>query len=77
MGVQKEVLAAGDGSSFPKTGDTVIMHYVGTFEDGTQYGTSKFYSLTLLTLIERFDSSHDRGMPFTTVIGTGKVIRGT
>lgn len=42
-----------------KSGDTVVMNYVGTLEDGT-----------------KFDSSYDRGQPFETQIGVGRVIQG-
>jgi FKBP-type peptidyl-prolyl cis-trans isomerase len=42
-----------------KSGDTVVIHYRGTLEDGTV-----------------FDSSYDRGEPFTTQIGVGQVIQG-
>lgn len=42
-----------------KSGDTVVMHYSGTLENG-----------------KKFDSSYDRGQPFTTQIGVGQVIQG-
>lgn len=37
MGVTKEILAAGDGKTFPVPGDHVSMHYTGYLTDGTKY----------------------------------------
>lgn len=57
-GLKYEVLKAGDGAT-PKTGQTVVVHYTGTLEDGT-----------------KFDSSRDRGQPFSFKLGVGQVIKG-
>lgn len=54
-----EDIVVGNGQE-AKSGDTVVMHYTGTFADDGQ----------------KFDSSVDRGIPFETKIGVGRVIRG-
>lgn len=60
MGVEIEVIKAGDGQTYPKKGDMLTMHYTGTLaSDGTQ-----------------FDSSVAKGRPFQFVIGIGQVILG-
>lgn len=57
-GLQYTVLQAGSGDT-PKKGQTVVVHYTGTLEDGS-----------------KFDSSRDRGQPFSFKVGTGQVIKG-
>ncbi|KAI5453849.1 hypothetical protein NCC49_004845 [Naganishia albida] len=60
MGVEVQTISPGDGKTFPKKGDTVSMHYVGTLASNGS----------------KFDSSRDRGQPFVTQIGVGRVIKG-
>jgi len=57
-GLKYVVLNEGTGA-IPKTGQTVVVHYTGTLEDGT-----------------KFDSSRDRGQPFSFKLGVGQVIKG-
>jgi FKBP-type peptidyl-prolyl cis-trans isomerase len=39
-GLKYEVIAAGDGAS-PQKGQTVVVHYTGTLEDGTKFDSSR------------------------------------
>ncbi|KAG2037834.1 hypothetical protein BDR03DRAFT_362461 [Suillus americanus] len=41
MGVSIETITPGDGKTFPKRGDTVTIHYVGTLENGTTFDSSR------------------------------------
>ena len=50
----------GDGKRFPRPGNKLTMHYTGT----------------LASTGAQFDSSRDRGQPFTFTIGVGQVIKG-
>jgi peptidylprolyl isomerase len=57
-GLKVEILQEGNGP-VPQKGQTVVVHYTGTLENG-----------------KKFDSSRDRGEPFSFVLGAGQVIRG-
>ena len=60
-GLKYKVLKEGDGA-IPSPGQTVKAHYTGWL-DG-------------FDSIKKFDSSRDRGRPFTFRVGAGQVIRG-
>mmetsp|Transcript_29030 Transcript_29030/g.65548 ORF Transcript_29030/g.65548 Transcript_29030/m.65548 type:complete len:114 (-) Transcript_29030:113-454(-) len=60
MGVVKETISPGDGTNFPKRGDSLTMHYHGTLASNGK----------------KFDASRDRGRPFKFTIGVGQVIQG-
>jgi len=75
----QEILRAGDGTTFPKKGDKLTMHY--------KYGLWNFYKNTYPSNIHlnrgtlakdgtQFDSSYDKGRPFSFHIGRSEVIQG-
>ncbi|KAG8447229.1 hypothetical protein GDO86_014624 [Hymenochirus boettgeri] len=41
MGVRVETITEGDGRTFPKKGQTVVVHYVGMLEDGKTFDSSR------------------------------------
>jgi len=61
-GLQVQDTVVGTGAS-PATGQTCVMHYTGWLYKDGQKGA-------------KFDSSHDRGKPFSFKIGVGQVIKG-
>ena len=59
QGVTVTTITAGDGKTYPKKGDRLTMHYIGKLASD---GTV-------------FDSSVDKGKPFSFMIGIGQVIK--
>eukprot|EP00483_Globobulimina_turgida_P012990 UN13014 len=62
-GVKVVSISDGDNQTYPKSGDYLTMHYVGTNHGGPNHGKT-------------FDSSRLKGRPFKFVIGEGQVIKG-
>lgn len=61
-GLQYEIVKEGTNNN-PQKGNTVTVHYTGWLDENGTPG-------------KKFDSSLDRGTPFTFVIGIGQVIQG-
>ncbi len=62
-GLKYEILTAGTSEQTPEKGKSVTVHYTGWLEENGTTG-------------KKFDSSVDRGQPFSFVLGVGMVIRG-
>ncbi|KDR18470.1 Peptidyl-prolyl cis-trans isomerase FKBP1B [Zootermopsis nevadensis] len=41
MGVEVEVVSPGDGQTYPKYGQTVVVHYTGTLQNGMKFDSSR------------------------------------
>uniref|UniRef100_A0A452DMU9 peptidylprolyl isomerase n=1 Tax=Capra hircus TaxID=9925 RepID=A0A452DMU9_CAPHI len=41
MGAQVETISPGDGRTFPKRGQTCVVHYTGMLEDGKKFNSSQ------------------------------------
>ena len=41
MGVEVQITQEGDGKTYPKKGQTVVMHYTGTLKDGKKFDSSR------------------------------------
>lgn len=63
-GISYQILKpANPGAASPEKGNTVSVHYTGWLDDHGKPG-------------KKFDSSVDRGSPFTFTVGVGQVIKG-
>lgn len=61
-GLQSQIVTEGTGAT-PKAGQTAVVHYTGWLWENEAKG-------------DKFDSSKDRGRPFTFPVGRGRVIKG-
>ncbi|XP_061560754.1 peptidyl-prolyl cis-trans isomerase FKBP1B isoform X2 [Phyllopteryx taeniolatus] len=41
MGVEVETISPGDGSTFPKKGQTCVVHYIGMLQNGKKFDSSR------------------------------------
>ncbi|CDS35643.2 fk506 binding protein [Echinococcus multilocularis] len=46
MGVDVEVIKPGDGTNYPKKGQTVTVHYTGTLTSGKKFDSSRDRGMT-------------------------------
>ncbi|MEQ2303214.1 Peptidyl-prolyl cis-trans isomerase fkbp1b [Ameca splendens] len=41
MGVEVETISPGDGRTFPKKGQTCVVHYIGMLQNGKKFDSSR------------------------------------
>ncbi|XP_035883605.1 peptidyl-prolyl cis-trans isomerase FKBP1B isoform X1 [Phyllostomus discolor] len=75
MGVEIETISPGDGRTFPKKGQTCVVHYTGRLCP-TPSPHQTCPSQGMLQNGKKFDSSRDRNKPFKFRIGKQEVIKG-
>jgi FKBP-type peptidyl-prolyl cis-trans isomerase len=76
MGVTREVLQDGDGTNYPKKGDTVEMSYDGKLANGNRYSPPSLPPQNGDRLTRDRSQRFDQNNSFSTQIGVGQVIKG-
>ena len=76
MTVTRTVLKPGTSSRKPKTGEMVMAHYVGRYDNVVDIKNDGSQSQLHGQQKKVFDDSRSRDKPLTFIIGIGSVIRG-